>query len=155
MRVIRVNHQFFVNMKLILLGLIILTALGMTVFSRKSMAAGLEILSQPVQETAAFKQYQKQPKSEMAKVNYLFNRLNKAPAKVIYDGHEYEMQEAVKLAKSYFYKHYSKESAQYWIQNYCYKTDSGNVIFLKLADGSKVTMRDVALQELNILEKMH
>lgn len=153
MSVIRTRHRFFVNMKLLLLSLIFLLALGMTVFTKKSIAATPEVLTQPAQETIAYKQYQKQPKTEMAKVNYLFNRLNKAPAIVLYDGHEYEMQEALKLAKGYFYKHYRKESAEYWIQNYCYKTDAGNVILFKLADGSKVPVRDIALRELNAIQK--
>ena len=149
MAIIRVNHRFFLNLKWTLLAFVFLTALFMTVFSHKSMAATpAELQLPPAQETEAFKLYKKQPKSEVAKINFLFYRFNKASAKVLYDGHEYEMPEAMKLAKSYFYKHYSKESAEYWIQNFCYKTDAGNVILLKLADGQKVPARDIALEEL-------
>lgn len=155
MPITQTNHRFFVNAKWMLIALVMILALGMTVFSRKSFAGvSAEMVPSQTQESVAFKQYTKQPKTEMAKINFLFNRLNKSPMKVLYDGHEYEMPEAMKIAKSYLFKHYKKESAEHWIKNYCYKTDNGNVILFKLSDGQKVPVREVALQELNALEKI-
>lgn len=155
MKTFNTQHRFYISLKWALIAAIVLFALGMTLFSKKSFASvAAEIIPSQAQESMAFKQYQKQPKSEMAKINYLFNRLNKSPMKVLYDGHEYEMSEAMKIAKNYLFKHYKKEPADYWIKNYCYKTDNGNVILFKLTDGSKVPVREVALQELSGLEKI-
>ena len=157
MAVLKVNHRFFMNLKVTLIAFVFLLALVMTIFSKRSQAAPVsasEIIPVQAQESTAFKQYRQQPKSEITKINYLFSRLSKSPMKVLYDGHEYDMPEAMKLAKSYFYKHYKKESAEYWVKNYCYKTDSGNVILFKLTDGKTVPVREVALQELNGLEKI-
>src|SRR5258708_861222 len=82
----------------------------------------------PAQEDPAYKQYQKQSQSELAKINYLFNRFSRAPLEVLYDSYDYKMPEAIKMAKSYLYQHYHKEKAEYWIKNYCYRSDGGQVI---------------------------
>lgn len=155
MAILHSHHRFFYSIKWFLIALIFLAALGMTVFSKKGYSAvEAEIIPPSAQESIAFKQYQKQPKTEMAKINYLFNRMNKSPMKVLYDGHEYEMQEAMKIAKKFLFKNYKKEPAEYWIKNYCYKTDNGNVILFKTTQGQTLPVREVALQELRGLEKL-
>jgi hypothetical protein len=146
-----VNRKFK-TAKFVLIALMFLAALWCTVFTRRSYA--LETALPPVKESTAYKAYRNQPKTEMAKINYLFSRFAQADLTVIYDGYEYEMQEAMRLAKSYFFKRYKKEPAEYWIKNYCYKTDSGNIIMFKGKDGSMKPARDTILEELALLHKV-
>lgn len=138
--------------KAVLIALVFLVAMWCTVFARHSYA--FETALPPAEQSAAYKAYKNQPKSEMAKINYLFTRFSKAQLTVIYDGYEYEMPEAMKTAKGYFFKKYKKEPAEYWIKNYCYKTDSGNIIMFKGKDGSMKPARDIILGELAALQKM-
>ena len=145
------NRRKFRVVKAVLVPLVFLTALWMTLFSRRGLAfeGGLP----PAKESMAYKQYQKQPKSEMAKLNYLFSRFGKAEGQVVYDGHEYEIPEAIKTAKGFLFRRYNKETADYWVKNYCYKSDAGNIIMFKGKDGSLTPVRDAILKELAVLQK--
>ncbi len=145
------SKRMFRNLKMALVFLIFFISLWFTLFTRRSLAS--EAILPPADQSQALNMYRKQPKTEMAKVNYLFNRFGKAPVKVIYDGHEYEMPEVVKTAKEFFFRRYHNETAEYWIKNYCYKSDSGNIIMFRLADGSLKPVRDAALEELAVLSK--
>lgn len=135
-----------------LVAAIMFLALLMTLGAKRGQA--FEASLPPVEEAPAFRQYKMQPKSELAKINFLFNHFSKADLTVIYDQREYQMKEAIKLAKDYLYKHYHKEPAEYWIKNYCYKSNGGAVIKFKDKDGVTKPLRDVALEELRALEKV-
>jgi hypothetical protein len=109
----------------------------------------------PVQaESKAYKQWKNQPKSELADLLYLLNRLNESTMIVIYDGVEYKADKAARLAKNFLVKNYHKESAEYWIQNYCYKSQTGqSIIQVRSTDGTIRPARDVIIEELAILKQ--
>lgn len=147
---IRERKKWVQYVKMALLFSVFFAALWMTVFTRHSLAAEAKdgISLPPAEQSMAWKQYQLQPKSELTKINYLFSRFSHADAEVIYDGHEYKMPEAIQIARKYFLNHYNKESAEYWVKNYCYKSDAGNLIILRGKNGAMVPARDAVLQEL-------
>ena len=105
-----------------------------------------------LESSPAFKQFEKQPKSELAKLIFLLSRFKEAKTTVIYDSREYTAAEASRLAKDYLVRHYHKETADYWIRKYCYKTDSGNLIQLKGADSEMRPALEFSLAELKALE---
>ena len=110
--------------------------------------AGMEAVLPPFQETPAYQQYQKRPKSELSKILYLMDRFKSAPLIVIYDRVEYESNVALKHAKSYVSKHYHREDAASWIRENAYRSSSGGVIYVKYPDGEKRALRDVLIEEL-------
>lgn len=111
--------------------------------------AGLETAGlQPFQETMAYQQYQKRPKSELSKILYLMDRFRKTQLKVIYDRVEYESDEALKHAKSYVAKHYHREKAADWIRDNAYRSHSGSIIYVKFPDGNQRLLRDLLVEEL-------
>ena len=120
----------------------------MLVTAAQTAVAAFNLALPPMQESMAFKQFSRQPKSELAKLNYLLTRFQEAEAQVVYDGHHYEVDEAIRLAKTFLYKRYNREPADYWVKKYCYKTDHGNVILFKTEDGTTNPMRELVLDEL-------
>jgi hypothetical protein len=126
-----------------------LLCLGMMLFLGAGRAvAGLEAVLPPFQETPAYQQYQKRPKSELSKILYLMDRFKQAPVIVIYDRVEYESEIALKHAKSYVAKHYHRQDAAEWIRENAYRSVNGSVIYLKAPDGEKRVLRDVLIEEL-------
>ena len=117
-------------------------------------AYAFDISLPPPQQSQAYQQFVKQPKSELSKLIYLLNRLKGATGEVIYDGHHYEAGEAVRITKDYLLKNYHKETADYWIKRYCYKSEAGQVILVKAPDGESRPVSDVVLEELTVLEKI-
>jgi hypothetical protein len=115
-------------------------------------AAVIEAVMPPFQETLAYKQYQKRPKSELSKILYLMDRFKKTSLKVIYDRVEYESDVALKHAKSYVAKHYKRENAAVWIREHAYRSTSGTVIYVKYPDGEKKLLRDILIEELKNIE---
>lgn len=113
-----------------------------------SAAMALEAVMPPFQETAAYQQYQKRPKSELSKLLYLMDRFKSSPLIVIYDRVEYESSVALKHAKSYVSKHYHREDAASWIRENAYRSSGGGVIYVKYPDGKKRVLRDVLIEEL-------
>lgn len=112
-------------------------------------------LLEPLQTSAAFKQYQKRPKSELSKLIFLMDRFKGSPAEVIYDGSHYDSELALKTAKAYIAKHYKKKQpAENWIREHAYRSYPGRkVIFFKTPDGTPRPLRDVLLEELAELPK--
>lgn len=106
----------------------------------------------PLQESPAFKQFSKQPQTELAKLIFLLNRFKESKVTVVYDSHSYPAPDAVKKAMNYLKRHYHKETAEYWIRNYCHKTKSGKEILLKNSTAETRSALNFALDELKKLE---
>lgn len=108
---------------------------------------------QPYQESPAYKQYQKRPKSELSKLIYLMDRFKGSQYTVLFDGAEYDSLKALKYAKSYIAKHYQKEEAENWLRDHAYRSPSGKVIYLKTPEGKTEVLRDSLIQELKLVQK--
>ncbi len=109
----------------------------------------------PFQESAAYKQYTRNPKSELSKLIYLMNRFRDSDLKVLYDGHDYTSDYAIGEAKKYIARNYHKENAEKWIKKHAYRAQSGggDIIYLKYSDGKLRPLRDVLIEELEALQK--
>ena len=106
----------------------------------------------PLVESAAYKQFSRQPANDLSKLIFLLNRFKDAKVQVIYDQHQYDAIEASRLAKDYLRRNYHKEPAEYWVRNYCSKTKKGNLIYLKDGNGKLLPAIELALQELKALD---
>lgn len=106
----------------------------------------------PFQESLAYQQYSRRPKTELSKLVYLMDRLKKGHFIILYNGRPYEAVKIATLVKGYIALNYRKEKAEDWIQNHAYKSRSkGQVIFLQSPDGEKRVLKDVLLEELKLL----
>ena len=128
------------------------SAFALFLFLLSSSAFAFETALPPLQDSPAYQQFSKQPKSELAKLVFLLNRFKEAKSTVIYDSNSYTAQEASKLAKDFLMRNYHKETAEYWVKNYCHKTKKGNVILLKGSDEDTKPALELALEELTMLE---
>jgi hypothetical protein len=120
-------------------------------FPMTARAAAVNAALPPFQETPAFKQFQQRPKNELSKIIYLMDRFKAAPLTVIYDRVEYDSNKALKYAKSYVAKHYKREEAEAWIKEHAYRSLNGSVIYVKYPDGQKLPLRDLLIQELQLI----
>ena len=121
--------------------------------SQGLQAAGVDAGLIPYQESPAYQQYQKRPKSDFSKILYLMERFKGAPLTVVYDQTEYESGVALKYARDYVAKHYHKEDAAKWVGENAYRSVGGNVIYVKYQDGKKQELREALIKELKRIEK--
>jgi hypothetical protein len=101
------------------------------------------------QESPAYKQYLKRPKTELSKILYLLERLKMQNLKILYNGKVFEPCQILTIVKAHIALTYKKEKAQDWIQVNAYKSRSkGQVIYLEYPNGQRRILRDVLLEEL-------
>lgn len=109
---------------------------------------------QPLLESQAYKQYRNRPVSELSKIIYLIDRFMNSDIEVLYDGHYFKAQFAGRVARWFLAAHYRKEKAEQWIMRWCNTTvPAGNLIWVKLPDGSFVLSREILLEELKKLNE--
>ncbi len=117
-------------------------------FLTAAAAFSTSVVLPPYQETNAYKQYQRRPKSELSKLVYLMDRFKGSAYTVIFNQVEYDSEVALKHAKSYIAKNYDKENASEWIKEHSYRSPSGQIIYLKDPDGKTQPLRDALISEL-------
>jgi hypothetical protein len=104
------------------------------------------------EESPAYKQYLRRPKSELSKLIFLLDHLKKGSFLILYNNKPYEAMKIMTLVKGYMVINYRKEKAEDWIQAHAYKSRSkGLVMYLQYPDGSRRILRDVLLEELSRL----
>lgn len=102
-----------------------------------------------IEQTLAYKQYELRPKSELSKLIFLIDLYRGSDALVVFDGIENTSSVALSYARKYIGDNYRKEAADDWIQKHAYRAPkSGQVIYMKFADGSVAPLRDILLEQL-------
>ncbi|HNX68228.1 MAG TPA: hypothetical protein PLL75_04330 [Candidatus Omnitrophota bacterium] len=108
----------------------------------------------PITQSDAYKEFLKQPPSNLAKGICILNYFRNTPVVVQYDGIEYPALIAYPIGLAYLLTHYHDEDPATWIKRNCYRTlVQKNIIYLKFPDGSYSAARDVFLEKLDELEK--
>ena len=100
----------------------------------------------------AYEQYKRRPQSELSKLLYLKEVLQKSDVTVIYNGRDYDPAAIASLISMYVRLNYKKENAENWITQHAYRSISkGKIIYLKDPQGHRQILKDVLLQELKTL----
>jgi len=109
-----------------------------------------------VEQSAAYQQYVKRPKSELSKLIYLMDRFRDSKVQAIYDGNPYDATEAANLTHKYLARNYKKDqSAEHWVKIHSYSSlPAGNIIYIQFSNGQKRPARDVLLEELKTLKNI-
>lgn len=108
----------------------------------------------PIEESEAFRRYLRRPKTELARLLYLADRFLNTEFQVIYNGHPYDSNTAVKYARSYIFKNHKKEKAESWIKVHAHRAgNSGEIIYVKYPSGAKRPAREFLLEELQRLDE--
>lgn len=90
--------------------------------------------------------------SEWDKLSYILNKYRTTDAKVVSDGMEYSPEAAwLKGRKTLIQYARQVQDAAAWIEEYCYRSDEGNIIYFRFPDGKMVPVRDVFLAELALI----
>jgi hypothetical protein len=109
---------------------------------------------EPVEQSKAFRQYTLRGASEFSKILYLIDRFKNTKVEVVYDGYPYPALRAAQEARAYLAKNYRQgDPAERWIKLNAYRSGAGNIIYFKYPDGDRRPMRDVLLEELQILKQ--
>ena len=100
----------------------------------------------------AYEQYKRRPQSELSKLLYLKEVLQKSGVTVIYNGRDYDPEAMTAVISTYVKMNYKKENAENWITQHAYRSASkGQIIYLKDPQGHRQVLKDVLLQELKTL----
>lgn len=108
-----------------------------------------------IEESQAFHRYSTRKKSELSKLLYLMDRFKGTGYKVIYDGREYDSDQAALESKKFIAKNYKQEPAEDWVRYHAYRSNpGGNVIQVKTPDGELQLLRDLLMSELESLKRI-
>ncbi len=119
-------------------------------FCHADSASGILV---PYQQSPAYQQYQKRPKSELSKILYLMDRFReRRDFKVVLSQVEYDSEQSLKYAKDYIARHYHQEKAKEWVMENAYRGSDGNIFYLKYPDGQQKILRDALVEELKRIE---
>ena len=103
-------------------------------------------------KSAAYELYIKRPRTELSKLLYLKDVLQRSDYDVIYNGKTYDPDAIASLISMYVRVNYKKEKAENWITKHAYRSLSkGQVIYLRDPHGKRFILKDVLLQELRTL----
>ena len=106
----------------------------------------------PLQESKAYELYQGRQESEFSKLLFLLERFQDADAEIVYDGRHFSPKDAARIAKIFLVRKYKDELAEVWLVKWCYKTfKQGEVIWIKLPDGTHKTARELLEKEMQLL----
>ena len=107
-----------------------------------------------VKVSAAMRNYDRRPKTELSKLIYLMDVYRNTGYLVIHDSVEYEPQVALRKAKDYIQRNYRKQAAERWVKEHAYRSkSSGEIIYLKSPKGEIEPLRDALLRQLQGLAK--
>ena len=117
--------------------------------------SGYQASVDALKQSSAYKRYAQRPKSELSKLLFLMERFRSMEASIVFDGFEYDANKSSRMGKKYLMKNYKKkETAEKWIQLHTYRSPKkGEVIYIKLRNGTYDTLRNALLQEMKALEK--
>jgi len=108
-----------------------------------------------IQNSKAYTQYVHKPKEGMLKLFEALDHFKNKGFKVIYDGHEYDVNLAMGKAKQFINKHYKNEELENWVKLNLYRSQaSGEIIYLKYPTGQLRPLRDVIIEHLQTLSPL-
>ncbi|HTL48817.1 MAG TPA: hypothetical protein VL688_12225 [Verrucomicrobiae bacterium] len=127
-------------------------------FPLASTAGAAEPLltSAPVFDSApaALQHFQSRPPSELSKLIYLIDLLEKTPVEIVYDGRYYKAGLVSPFIRFHLSRNYKKETAEAWISKWCYRSAHGEKVYVKLPDGELRPARDILMGELERLDSL-
>lgn len=107
----------------------------------------------PLEESLAFKQFQRRVYSPLSVLIYLIDRYKEARIKIVYDGNYFDAVFAAGVAKWFLKARYKGETPEQWILRWCDTgIGSGKPIWVQDAYGGFKMSRDVLFDELKLLE---
>lgn len=106
------------------------------------------------QNSDAYKRYISGQQSEFSKLIFMIDSLKNKNLKLISDGHEFNAYDALKDSKKDLLTDYRNEKANYMIQRYFYRSDSGEIMYLKFPNGELKPLRDVLLARVKKIEQL-
>ena len=122
-------------------------------FSASPQAFAKKYVMASVPECAAFKQFQMRPVSHLSKLLYLIDRFGTLDIQVRYDGHDYSAAFVARLAKWFLARNYNKQEPREWVMRWCNTSIGGQLIWVRMPNGSYRLAREILLEELDALEK--
>lgn len=118
---------------------------------KANLYAGFQSLA----NSAAYRQYQHRPKSDLSKLLFLIDRFAQAKVEIIYDGFHFKTTQVVGMVRFFLSRNYNKQTPEQWIYQWCNTTvPRGKIILVKLPDGSTQLGREVLFGELAALEEL-
>lgn len=109
----------------------------------------------PAAESQAYKDFTNRPPSDFSKLLYLIDRFGSSHIEIYYDGYYYKAKAASLIAKAFLVVHYKKETVPEWLLRWCNTSVGGEIIYVKLPDGSFRRAHEVLTEEWEMLEKRH
>lgn len=110
----------------------------------------------PIEDTPAYRQFSRRPSSELTKLLYLIDRFKDTQVIVVYNGANYQAPEAARIAKKFLMSNYKRETAEFWIRKYCFRSEPANRwILFKAPDGSVGKAGEILLSELKLLDSLN
>lgn len=110
---------------------------------------------QRLEESAAYRQYLHRPQNDLSKLIFLIDRFAQARVEIIYDGFHFPAPQAAGVARWFLARNYKKQTPEEWIYQWCNQTvPRGNLVLVKMPDGSVELGRQVLLDELAALERL-
>lgn len=108
----------------------------------------------PLEDSPAYRQFSRRPPSELTKLLYLIDRFRDTQVTVVYNGSNYDAREAARIAKKFLMSNYKKETAEFWVRKYCFRSEPANRwILFKAPDGSVAKAGEILLAELQRLDR--
>lgn len=105
-------------------------------------------------DSEAYKHYASGPRNELAKLICVLDFFKNRKLKIVVDGHEYEAYSTLKGSKSDLMAGYRNEKADYFIREYFYRSDAGDIMYLKFSNGELLPLRDFLLDQIAKIEEL-
>ena len=107
----------------------------------------------PVEESQAFQDYLKKPRTDLSKLIFGLDYFRTEPVMVRFDEVDYPVLFAYPLGLVYLLTYYKNEDPEAWIKKNCYRSPTSNkIMYFKYPDGSYRQVRETALELLQGLE---
>lgn len=108
----------------------------------------------PLEESQAFRQYLARPVTDLSKLIFLIDRFKEADIQIRYGGIYFAPSFAARVARWFLAKYYQGETPREWIMKWCDTAiGSGELIWVRDAEGNFKLSREVLFEELEKLEK--
>lgn len=91
---------------------------------------------------------------ELTRLIAVMEKYRQEPIEVVWEGNQSTPASFWIFAKDFLQRNYKLgDKPELWVQEHCYRTSEGHIIYFKYSDGTTRPMRDVFLEELAALRK--
>ena len=91
---------------------------------------------------------------ELTRLIAVMEKYRQEPIEVVWEGNQSTPAAFWVFAKDFLQRNYRLgDIPESWVQEHCYRTSEGHIIYFKYADGKTRPMRDVFLEELAAMRK--